>query len=647
MTKKILVPVADGIEMIEALSIVDVFRRAGAHVDMASVNDLVITSSHNVKITADKLIGECVAEEYDLVALPGGIPGAENLRNSQELVLILNRQNAADKYFGAICASPAVVLEHHGLLEGRKATGHPFFTADLSNRDDSGAKVVIDRNCITSRGAGTAVDFSLELLGLLMGEKKKKEVAAAMVVDLEKCRDESRKTSQPSIFNNVVGPIMRGPSSSHTAASVRIGLLGRRLLREDPLEVMVKFDPEGSLATTYRGQGSAMGLAAGLLGMSIDHPDLVKAEQICREQGVQLSFLVEKYGAVHPNTYHMELKGRSGREGQFVALSTGGGIIQLTELDGRAVHDDQEYLAGLLPVVVNSGAALPFTRLEQLEDLLAEKGGMLSQYAVAYESSLGNVDASQIFTLAGEHLRVMQGSVDLGIRGTAWKDRILPRQSHLLGEAQRLGKGIPALLTNTIITNVTAVMETKSSMGVIAAAPTAGSCGTLAGTLIAVASFCEKSEQEMVCALLAAGLIGVFVAQEGGFAAEEGGCQYECGVASGMTAAALVELLGGDGKAALNAASMAMQNTMGLICDPVADRVEVPCLGKNIMAALNGVAAANMTLAGFAHVIPLAQVIVAMKDVGEGMDHRFRCTCKGGLSITPEALNIQRCLAGK
>lgn len=185
MGKKILVPVADGIEMIEALSIVDVFRRAGAHVDIASVGDMVITSSHNVKITADKLIGDCKTEEYDLVAVPGGIPGAENLRNSNILVDILKRQNGAKKLYGAICASPAVVLEHHGLLEGKKAIGHPLFIAELSNPAETKSKVVIDQNCITSRGAGTAVDFALELLGIVMGEDKKREVAKGMVVDID------------------------------------------------------------------------------------------------------------------------------------------------------------------------------------------------------------------------------------------------------------------------------------------------------------------------------------------------------------------------------------------------------------------------------------------------------------------------------
>jgi 4-methyl-5(b-hydroxyethyl)-thiazole monophosphate biosynthesis len=185
MEKKILVPVADGIEMVEALSIVDVFRRAGVQVDIASVNDRVITSSHNVQITADMTIDECVDTQYDLIALPGGLPGAENLKNSEVLIEILKRHNEANRLYGAICASPAVVLQHHGLLEGKKATGHPLFVADLSQRVDSSEKVVMDKNCVTSRGAGTAIDFSLELLGMVMGDEKKREVAKAMVADVE------------------------------------------------------------------------------------------------------------------------------------------------------------------------------------------------------------------------------------------------------------------------------------------------------------------------------------------------------------------------------------------------------------------------------------------------------------------------------
>ena len=180
MEKRILVPVADGTEMVEALSIVDVFRRAGQEVVMASVHDLVFTSSHGVRIQADRLIGDCLEDDFDLIAIPGGIPGAANLRDSRELKEILLRHSDAGRLYGAICAAPAVVLKSHGLLEGRRATCHPAFIAQLSSSDES--RVVIDGNCVTSRGAGTSIDFALELLGLLAGEERKREVAKAMVV---------------------------------------------------------------------------------------------------------------------------------------------------------------------------------------------------------------------------------------------------------------------------------------------------------------------------------------------------------------------------------------------------------------------------------------------------------------------------------
>ncbi len=182
MEKNVLVPVADGTEELEAMGIVDVLRRAGANVTMASVTgNLQFTTSHEVRIMADRLIGDCINEDYDLVVLPGGIPGADNLRDSKDLVRILKNQNEKQKLYGAICASPAVILEHHGLLKGKKATCHPGFVDQLANPESVESIVVTDGNCVTSRGAGTAVAFALELVRLLYGPEKRAEVAGAMV----------------------------------------------------------------------------------------------------------------------------------------------------------------------------------------------------------------------------------------------------------------------------------------------------------------------------------------------------------------------------------------------------------------------------------------------------------------------------------
>ena len=183
MDKKILVPLAEGFEMIEALSIVDVFRRAGVRVDLAAVGEgLQVTSSHQVKVMADCFLTDCLEESYDLIVLPGGIPGAENLQKSAVLKELLQKQNRAHKLYGAICAAPALVLEPHGLLQGKKATCHPGFVDKLSSRDHVGERVVVDQNCVTSKGAGTSIEFALELLGMVMGEEKKNAVSKGMAL---------------------------------------------------------------------------------------------------------------------------------------------------------------------------------------------------------------------------------------------------------------------------------------------------------------------------------------------------------------------------------------------------------------------------------------------------------------------------------
>lgn len=183
MEKSVLVPVADGTEELEAVAIIDILRRAGAAVTVASVSgSRQITASRGVVITADRLIQECIDDKYDLIVLPGGIPGAQHLRDAPDLIRMLKSQKENGKLYGAICASPAIVLDHHGLLVGHQATCHPGFAGEMNGQHHIDERVVLDGNCLTSRGAGTAVEFALALVERLFDAEKRQEVAGSLAL---------------------------------------------------------------------------------------------------------------------------------------------------------------------------------------------------------------------------------------------------------------------------------------------------------------------------------------------------------------------------------------------------------------------------------------------------------------------------------
>ena len=182
MAKRVLVPIADGIEELEAVAIIDTLRRAGAEVTVASVTSgLQVTASRRVQLVADKLMQDCANDTYDLVVLPGGMPGAERLRDSAPLTALLKRQQADGRMLGAICASPAVVLQHHGLLGQRRATAYPGFAERLPQGGAPGSRVVVDGSCVTSQGPGTALEFALTLVEQLFGAAKAADVAGMML----------------------------------------------------------------------------------------------------------------------------------------------------------------------------------------------------------------------------------------------------------------------------------------------------------------------------------------------------------------------------------------------------------------------------------------------------------------------------------
>lgn len=453
-----------------------------------------------------------------------------------------------------------------------------------------------------------------------------------------------------SIFNDVIGPVMRGASSSHCAAALRIGRLARDLMSADITHVTLTFDTNGSLPNTHDSQGSDMGFFGGLLGWDAADDRLPESDAAVRAAGITIDIKYADLKDPHPNTYNIVLSNARERH-TMVAISTGGGMIEVLEIDGQRVSIDGgarvdiggRTLNPVLPVLTFPEARVPFSSCEELMRVASGSSRMLWEWAVDYEMARGQLTAADVHAKMLDIVRILRKSIAQGIAGTTYADRVLGHQAGKFEAAMQVGRLVDSGALTRAVLYTTALMEVKSSMGVIVAAPTAGACAALPASVIAVAEEMHLTEDDMARAMLAAGLIGVFIAQRWTFAAEVGGCQAEGGSAAAMAAAALVTLAGGTTAEATSASSMALQSMLGLICDPVAARVEVPCLGKNVIAASNAMSCANMSLAGFDQVIPFDEVVDAAKRVADAMPREHRCTALGGLATTPTAIK----LAGK
>ena len=465
----------------------------------------------------------------------------------------------------------------------------------------------------------------------------------------------------PSIFNDVIGPVMRGPSSSHSAAALRMGKIARAIMNNRITNVMVTFDTSGSLPFTHTTQGSDMGMAGGLLGFEADDHRLLFYEDELAKEGITVHYQTDDLGDPHPNTYRITLR-NSIETHSMIAISTGGGMLEVVNIDGADISIQGDLyvtlvycdgnaqpildyfkshcptptlksskngifvevfshealstrdidainkmpcvqsiriLEPVLPIHRPRHLTVPFLTPPKMAAFGREKQFNPADLALIYESQRGGITEAAVLQRMMEIVQVLRSSIRMGLKGTDYKDRILGYQSGAYLEKLKKGHLMDLGLMNRVIAYVTSLMEVKSALGVIVAAPTAGSCGCLPGAVLGAADTMEKNDESVARALLAAGMIGIFITHLSTFAAEVGGCQVECGAGSAMAAAGLTTLMAGTTDMALCAASMALQNSLGMICDPVASRVEVPCLGKNTMAAANAVTSANMALAGF------------------------------------------------
>ena len=188
MPKSVLIPIADGCEEIEAITIIDVLRRSGATVTIASckANTLEVTGCHDITFKADRPIDTCTTNTYQLIVLPGGMPGAENLRDCPHLTSMLLNQKKAGRWYAAICAAPAVILSHHGLLDNVRATCYPSFIDQLDGAMPQPDQLIVadqSNRVITAQGPGCVMAFAFRLIDLLSGQDTHRPIAKQLVAD--------------------------------------------------------------------------------------------------------------------------------------------------------------------------------------------------------------------------------------------------------------------------------------------------------------------------------------------------------------------------------------------------------------------------------------------------------------------------------
>lgn len=276
-----------------------------------------------------------------------------------------------------------------------------------------------------------------------------------------------------------------------------------------------------------------------------------------------------------------------------------------------------------------------FRNAEELLKLCREKDMPVSEVMINREIQLGEIRREAIYDRIEENLRVMNTAVDRPIA-----DPVKSMGGLIGGEASKLNqldesKVVCGPVIHRAIVNALAVAETNASMGVIVAAPTAGSAGVLPAVLMSLYESYDISLDAMRRGLINAGAIGYIITRNGSVAGAEAGCQAEVGSASAMAASALVEILGGTPEQCCDAASVALSNLLGLACDPVRGLVEVPCQTRNAIGAVGAYTAAELALAGVGPHIPLDEMVQITYDVGRALPESLRETAKGGCAVAP------------
>jgi L-serine dehydratase len=282
----------------------------------------------------------------------------------------------------------------------------------------------------------------------------------------------------------------------------------------------------------------------------------------------------------------------------------------------------------------------------ELVELATSKNKKISEIMIEQEMDVTGRTREEVFAFMDRNLRVMEEAVERGIKGVKSHSGLTGGDAVLLQKYIEKGNFLTGKTVLDAVSKAVATNEVNAAMGTICATPTAGSAGVVPGTLFAVKNKLNPTREEMIAFLFTAGAFGFVVANNASISGAAGGCQAEVGSASGMAAAAIVEMAGGTPNQCATAMAITLKNMLGLVCDPVAGLVEVPCVKRNAMGAANAMVAADMALAGITSRIPCDEVIDAMYKIGQSMPTALKETGQGGLAATPTGRALEAKIFG-
>ena len=284
---------------------------------------------------------------------------------------------------------------------------------------------------------------------------------------------------------------------------------------------------------------------------------------------------------------------------------------------------------------------------EELIKICEKNSISLSEYAIRREMEDRDVSREKVLSKMHKTLEAMRsGATEAREKEVYSVSGLIGGDAHKLQEYLKSGKSLTGDTMILAMAMALSSSEVNASMGRIVACPTAGSCGILPAVILTAGESLGKTDDELVMALFASAAVGMIIGRNATFAGAEGGCQAECGSAAAMASAAVVEMMGGTPKMSLDAAAIVFKNILGLVCDPVAGLVEIPCAKRNSSGAISALCTADLVMAGVESKIPFDDALSAMYKVGRSLPPELRETALGGVAVTKAGLELRKKVFG-